>query len=1275
MQKLLFIAGLLSTVLLSAREGADYRNLPFTPAEPLCSVSMAQIIQDSRGYMWFGTQDGLDRYDGYETLHVKMPADCAGYANVRSLCEDNEGNIWIGSFKGICVWDAGTQRIRKYSEGAIANMVKSADGAIWVAANYAGFLRIDPSTGACDTLSFQYHNASAHYGESVCYDGDRTLWFLNGVGAIYKCDLNSREMELVVPFQNSPLSGVVTRLFWIDGFLCGGRANRGSFLYDIQNSQFIETQWGSIYDVGGGNKYLLTSIGLMSFPRGLREYVDGGAQPRSLSTPEAITFCQDRDGSFWLGTTTSGVYRLLPNKFDCEIITEGAISSFIEGPDGTLWIANGQYGLQRYYPSSRSLTNIPLPIKDGSVSALCFVGSNLLISTTSSKTPALLLNPENGKVRVLNWLPMDLRVLCNRGGGKLWGGGWLYDVDLNSETASRVERVRTGLSDVKRDSKGRWWFGTSFSGVWKEDNGEWTHYTDADGIVMRTSALYIDSKNRIWICSIDDGLQMLDPDSSESKLYSEFGDISRPRISDIAEDVQGVLYLATPSGIATLDPDTGNNAHYDIQDFLGPGQGRFWSVKTIGNYLYATYPGGLLRFDPVLLREVDASKARIVFTGFELPGRLDKNEPQSLPARLMEINSKTRIRLRARENTFILGVSQMDYSVPRSTRLEFQLEGYDSRWRKVDNGNITLTNLPSGQYRLIVREVGRDGTALVDTRALDIFVARPLMASVPAIVIYLLLLTGGVLLVAHKSQKKAYDKAREAAMVQEAEREKQVYASKVEFLTTIAHEIRTPLTLVKAPVETLQGKLAHSADKSVLEELDVIERNADKLSILLDELLDLGKLESSGITINPAEYEIDAIVRSVTGRFSLAARRRHIDLRLNLPQEKILASVDKNAFDKIVSNLLSNAIKYGQSTVVVSLSAADDKLRLVTENDGPVVPLERREKIFLPFERYVPDGGVETGTGIGLYVCRNLAGLHGGTLEMDSDEAINRFILTIPIVHVANENPMVSMPEVYIPKEQPTVLIVEDNEDMLDFVRRQFGEHFSVLTASNGKEALQVMKDNPLSFPDCVVSDVMMPVMDGFELCRILKADERTSHIPVILLTARVDVDSRLLGLEAGADAYVSKPFFAGELLSQVNNMLKNRDRLRKKFSSSIADYGTLAHSSPDAQLLRTIDTYIHAHLRDETLSVESLAAEACVSTSTLFKKMKHLLGMGPNDYILSVRLKQSSEMLRSTSLPISEVAEQTGFRSPSYFSSCFKAKFGVTPKEYRSRNGGNHDF
>lgn len=1268
MRKWAIIAGLFLSGILSAEEGGDYRQLPFNPADPLCSVSIASIIQDSHGYIWFGTQDGLDRYDGYETLHIKMPSDCAGYGNVRSLCEDDENNIWIGSFKGICVWEAKTQRIRKYSEGAIANMVKSGDGAIWVAANYAGFLRIDPVTGNCDTLSFQYHNASAHYGEYVCYDGDRTLWFLNGVGAIYKCDIDSREMEMVFPHWNSPLAGIVTRIFWIDGYLCGGRINRGSFLYDTLSGEMTSEQWGTVFCAGDEGKFILTSRGLLHFPRGLRAYVYGDAPVRTLSTTEASAACLDRDGSFWLGTGSGGVFRLLPDKYDFKTVTEGHITAFTEGPDGAVWIADQEKGLMRYAPEEPGPATIQLPLRDGVITALGVVGSELLISTTSPKTPAFLFKPESGRAKVLNYFPIDLRVLCDRGGGKLWGGGWLYDIDLEAGTAVRVERVRTGLSDAKRDKKGRWWLGTSFSGMWMEDGGEWTHYTDAEGIVMRTNALYVDKKDRVWICSPDDGLQMLDPQTGETRIYSEFGAAARPRIVGIAEDAEGVFYLATPKGLATLNPDTGNSAHYNLQEFQGSGQSSLSAVKTIGKYLYAISPGSILRFDPVSFRKVNTAPGRIVFTGLDLPGRLGRNEMGSLPDRLMDINSRSRLRLRAKENSFILGVSQMDYSVPRSSRLEFRLDGDDNQWIRVDNGKITVTNLPSGQYRLTVRVVGRDGAVLVDSRTLYISVARPLMASIPAIFVYILLLGGGILLVAQKSQQQAYKKAKEAARVQEAEREKQIYASKVEFLTTIAHEIRTPLTLVKAPVETLQSRLAHSADKSVIEELDVVGRNADKLSVLLDELLDLGKLESSGITLNPAEYEIDAIVRSVVGRFSLAARRRHIDIKLSLPQEALLASVDKNAFDKIISNLLSNAIKYCRSTVSVTLSADGDILRLVTENDGDIVPLDRRERIFRPFERYVPDGSVETGTGIGLYVCRNLAQLHGGTLSMDADQTVNRFILTIPIVHIVEENTPVTLPDVYIPKEQPTVLIVEDNEDMLDFIRRQFGEQYSVLTATNGKEALQTLKDNPLSLPDCVISDVMMPEMDGFELCRQLKADDRTSHIPVILLTARADMDSRIIGLEKGADAYVSKPFSAGELLSQVDNLLKNRERLRRKFSSSITDYSALAHSSPDAQLLRTIDTYIHAHLRDESLSVEALAAEACVSTSTLFKKTKSMLGMGPNDYILLVRLKQSSELLRSTSLPISEVAEQTGFRSPSYFSSCFKAQFGVTPKEYRSR-------
>ena len=1275
-QKILFISAIVLAAIFSARAAEPYMLEPFSPSGGLCSMTVPQILQDSKGFMWFGTPDGIDRYDGYEILHIRIPEDCSGYGNVRTFCEDNNGNIWIGSFKGICVWDSRRQTVRKYSEGSVSRIIKSRDGALWVAGNYAGFLRIDPQTGVCDTLRFEYHNASAHFGDDVSYDGEYTIWFLNGVGAIYKCSLDSRKLDVVVPYHESPLHRRnITRFHYIDGFLVGGRRATGGFVYDTVSGEFHTIGLGDFFSAGklvGGGDFLSTEDGLLFFPQGIRENLkkplDAGNRMVDF---QVITVCVDRDGSYWLGTNEDGVFRLIPNKISLETLGTGfSVSDIEEGPDHSLWIGTREKGLLHYSPEKGILEKSSFPGE--SVSALAFVGDTLVVTTSSPKMPVALFDTKTFNIKVYRGFPVDLSVALPHGGQNVWGGGWLQNLDLKEGRYGRIEVVRTTIMDIMEDSAGRFWVATSFGGVWMEDKGEWTHYTDSVGVVMRTTALYGDDKY-IWICSPDDGLQRLDPKTGETRLYTQFGGVNCQRITAVAADSQNYLWLSSPQGFAVLEPDSGNSAFYSTQDGLEVGQSVFSILKSVDGMMYVGNHKGLVRFDPAAFKEILAQKGRIVFTSFALLDRLGKMDGESPREGLLGIDGKKGIKLKFNENSFRVGVSQMDFGVPRSTTLEFRLMGYDDKWLVVKDGHITFTGIPPGHYKLCIRLSGRSGAQLVDTRMLDITVARPVWASVPAFILYFIILSGGIILLVAGVRRREFRKAAEASAMEswqrEAEREKRLYASKVEFLTTIAHEIRTPLTLVKAPVETLQAKLSRSADKSVVEDLEVVSRNADKLSVLLDELLDFRKLENSAMNLNLAEYDIDAIVRSAFGRFSLAARRKGIVMDLSLPSEGVSAAVDKNALDKIVSNLVSNALKYGKSTVRLTLENAGDNFRIIIENDGEIVPPEERERIFRPFERFVSSESMETGTGIGLFVSRNLAELHNGTLEMDVDTSVNRFILTIPIAHIAQEAvPDKSVSDIHIPQGRPVLLIVEDSAEMLSFLERQCSGVYDVITASNGAEALKIIESNPLSTPDCIISDVMMPEMDGYELCRNLKENERTSHIPLILLTALGDANSRMTGLDFGADAYLSKPFSSGELLTVVANLLKNRERLRKKYSSlPSVDYDDIASSSQDARLLQTIDAYIHEHIADESLGVEALAERACVSTSTLFKKMKHLLGFGPSDYIIKVRLNQASTLLRSTSIPIAEIATRTGFRSPSYFSACFKSQFGVTPKEYRN--------
>ena len=993
-----------------------------------------------------------------------------------------------------------------------------------------------------------------------------------------------------------------------------------------------------------------------------------GWRGQILSDIESLSVLRDNAGGFWIGTNGRGVTRLVPNTFSYKEIASGiSVTSIAGGQDGTVWIGTKEDGLRCYYPGRQSLAAINVGAKE--ISALAPVEEGLLIATSSQYRPVILYHPDKGTSRAFTSFQPELSCLMDMGGGEVYAGGWLQKLDLDRDSAERIEYVRTPVKDIARDNDGRIWVASSFAGVWKEENGRWTHLTDSSGIFMRTSSIYA-IEDHIWIGSLDDGLQSYDSQTGQTRNYWEFDGVPCQRIIDIEADPSGGLWMVTPRGFAFLDPETDKTSFYSNQDWLGASPAEFSFIKCIDDMLYVGNQNHLICFDPVKFRKVRSGSSRIVFTAFSIPAQLGKNESKPLRENLTGIDDKSAIRLKANENTFVLGASHMDYSVQTSTKLEFLLEGAPHpQWRPVEGGHITVTNLRPGRYKLFVREVGRSSGELIGQRELGVWVAPPPLASPLAVALYVIVIASGMLFLLGKAQKRAFRKATLESEQREAENQKRLYASKVEFLTTLAHEIRTPLTLVMAPVEALQGKLAHSADKSVVEDLDIVARNADKLSQLLDELLDFRKLENSGIKLNPAEYDINAIVSSAVGRFSLAAGKKHIKLSLTRPQETISAAVDKNAIDKIVTNLLSNAIKYGQHTVNVNLKEADGQIVLEMENDGPVVPLHDRERIFSPFERYVPDGSMETGTGIGLFVSRNLAELHGGTLSMDKDIRVNRFILSVPISHITEEvhtpNPL---PDIHIPQQKPTVLIVEDSHEMLDFIRRQLEMVYSILTATNGEEAISVIENNPVTVPDCIISDVMMPVMDGYQLCRELKGNEKTAHIPFVLLTALADTDSRMEGLTSGADAYLSKPFSPGELLSLIESLLKNRQILKKKYTSLPApQFQELSMEPQDAKFLRTIDGFVQAHLADESLSVETLAAQACMSTSSLFKKMKHLVGMGPSEYIMTMRLKQAAALLRNTDLPIAEISARTGFRSPSYFTSCFKGNFGITPKRYRS--------
>ena len=427
------------------------------------------------------------------------------------------------------------------------------------------------------------------------------------------------------------------------------------------------------------------------------------------------------------------------------------------------------------------------------------------------------------------------------------------------------------------------------------------------------------------------------------------------------------------------------------------------------------------------------------------------------------------------------------------------------------------------------------------------------------------------------------------------------------------------------------------------------------------------------------ECNLGALVSSVYKRFTALAKQKGIELRMEVPEEELWASVDKEALTKIISNLLTNALKYGETYANLNLQVdqENENFLIVMTNDGDVIPIEMRDNIFRPFVQYRDGQNIVPGTGIGLALARSLAELHLGTLRMDHSMDCNRFILTIPITHQpVIENLMEredtgseDISEVEITsvdkdkKEVDSLLIVEDNKDMLAFVVRQLSPLYNVFTAENGVEALKILEKESISL---VISDVMMPEMDGLELCHRLKSDLDYSHIPVILLTAKTTLESKIEGLEQGADAYIEKPFSVEYLRVNVANLLSNRERLRRRFMESpFANVDAMGLTKADEQFMNKLNEYVSRRIDNPNLTVDDMADAMNMGRSNFYRKLKGVLDLSPNEYLRLERLKKAAVLLKDGEYGIVEISFRVGFNSPSYFSSCFKKQFGVLPKDF----------
>ena len=702
------------------------------------------------------------------------------------------------------------------------------------------------------------------------------------------------------------------------------------------------------------------------------------------------------------------------------------------------------------------------------------------------------------------------------------------------------------------------------------------------------------------------------------------------------------------------------------------------SLETEDGTIYLGSIDGFIAFNPKTFSE-NRSLPSIVITDFLLFGKeVYVGEPGSPLEKSITFSDE--LILQSSQNSFSFRVTALDFQAPRMSKIMYKLDGFDADWLTIGESPIvTYSNLRYGNYTFKVKVSNSDGVWNENGISLKVHILPPFYLSVWAYFVYALLIIGCSLYVIIYFKRRSNNKHRRQMEKFEQEKEREVYHAKIDFFTNVAHEIRTPLTLIKGPLENII--LKKQVDAETREDLNVMKQNTERLLNLTNQLLDFRKTESQGFRLNFAKCNITEVLKETHVRFTSLAKQKGLEFTLQVPEKDFYAHVNQEAFTKIISNLLNNGMKYAESYVHVMLEIPetdDDNLfRIRTVNDGVIIPDEMKEEIFKPFVRFneQEDGKVTTGTGIGLALSRSLAELHQGTLSMETGEESNIFCLTLPVVQdmtiTLTPEAEVEIDRVNeIPAEQagrkdnrPTVLVVEDNPDMLTFVVRQLSRDYTVLTATNGAEALKVLDGN---YVNLVISDVVMPVMDGFELCKTIKSDLNYSHIPVILLTAKTNIQSKIEGMELGADAYIEKPFSVEYLQACASNLIQNREKLRQAFAESpFIAANTMALTKADEEFIKRLNEVIRINYANPEFSMDDMADNLNMSRSNFYRKIKGVLDLSPNEFLRLERLKKAAQLLKEGENRVNEICYMVGFNSPSYFAKCFQKQFGVLPKDF----------
>jgi signal transduction histidine kinase/DNA-binding response OmpR family regulator/ligand-binding sensor domain-containing protein len=1292
----------------------------------ISNLAVTSFAEDEFGHIWIGTLRGLNKYTSREFHQYFNTADSLSLSHnqVSQILRDSQNRLWIATRDGISIYtDCDTfERIPiEASSQNVVQIVEESGGGIFI--NMVDQLcRFDEQARRFRVVVHDF-DTDRNYSTRCFADAAGNLWAVSS-NTIRRFDADSIKMESAWR-----LTGAVHYSWLQPGGLLWLVSGERLSIFDTRIGSFLpvppaierhpELLRSVITLIAPWSERALiinTSAGMFLYDFEAQTVVAEREDGFPFAAPDfqVTGMFSDSRGNVWLGSADHGfeVVYGYKNYFNANshlyaYFAGRSVTAVAQDLEGRLWVVRPELGASVYDPRTGAITQID--------TSAFFPASGVYTPGFNNRIKGVFVDNDGFVWLIAEWfhlfkcsfdghrvtlikdfrLPLSINTMLHDSHGVMWAAGtdrnvWTMrpgEANFTSRSYYRPNYLFT--NQIKELSDGRV-IVASFdeNPVLVDRDGE-----VVDSLVITPSLVhpvfvptmvFEDSRRDIWIGALFNGLYRY---SRERGVVERFGQIASDEVCSIQEDTDGNLWIATLFGLSKLDPASGHAVNYFKSDGIGGNQfNERASCRLADGTLVFGGTHGLTFFTPP--EKEPRRRVRLVFENLKVGAHDISPRDGRIIDRGMAHNP--RVRLRHNENSFFISFAALDYSEFDRVKYFGMMEGWDNQWLDAgSNREAYFSNLPPGRYTFRVRVTDRAGTRTEAENSIDLRIAPAPMASCFAVCAYLLLLGTGAFFAGRLGLKMRRDRRTALELKREKEQREQINRMNMSFFANVSHEFRTPLTMISGPVNTLCADEAITPENRKL--LHIVQRSVGRMLKLVDQLMDFNKLEGDSLRLRVSRTDVVSVLKNITDIFRINASNKNLDLITSGLEDAFITWLDTDKVDKIMGNLLSNAMKFTPAggKIKISLDYRPGELTVTVADTGSGIPEDELESIF---ERYyqIIDSDRNThnmGTGIGLYYSRRLASLHHGSITAaNNPDGGAVFTLTLPTgddtyppeERVApHEQQDTAFPlatrgqlggfsndEKTGDDKKYTLLVVDDDTEVGHYLNTLLSPLYRVINRFDAESALAAIEQEA---PDLIVSDVVMPRMSGYDLCRRVKGDLQLCHIPVVLVTAKTSVESQVEGLDTGADAYVTKPFDPNYLLALLKSLLKNRENVRSLLTHETkADRIDKNILSPqDKAFMTEVYRLMESELSNPELNIHQMTEALHISRTKLYYKLKGLTGTNPNIFFKTYRLNRAAELLREGRFNISEIADRTGFSTLSHFSASFKEQFGVSPSKY----------